>query len=85
MRIIGKSMYGTRYAVDGSIPFLMPNIDSLNYGDVVIDNGGKGMTMYINECITCGGKFLAGMLYFQPEDCKNCEQLNLTHSFIRND
>lgn len=49
-KAIGKSMYGTKYELAGSMPFADPDLTSLKWGDVIKDNGGNGMTLYVNEC-----------------------------------
>lgn len=65
-------MYGTKYAVRGSVPLNIPDCQELKWGDVIIDNDGKGMHMYVNECSDCRKKFLGGTLIFAYQ-CKSCQ------------
>jgi hypothetical protein len=81
MKLIGKSMYGKKYAFDGGIPLSIPNVSSLEWGDVIIDNNGKGMRMYVNECSKCGKKYLAGLLIFQAEKCNDCYRSGLFNGY----
>lgn len=69
---IGESVYGTKYALNGVIPFQGFDIQALEWGDVIQDNNGKGMIMYVNQCCTCQKKYLMGLLIMVPEECKSC-------------
>lgn len=77
---IGNSMYGNKYAFDGVVPFNGINVSELKYGDVIKDNGGKGMSLYVNECCKCKGNYLAGTLIFAPEKCASCSKGGYYHS-----
>lgn len=63
---------GTRYALDGVIPFVGVDLVPLRHGDSIRDNGGRGMTVYVNVCCDCGGKYLAGTVIFVPNECREC-------------
>jgi hypothetical protein len=73
MRVIGNSMYGTKYAIRGSLPFNIPDSTELKWGDVVVDNDGQGMHMYVNECCLCQKKFLGGTLILISYECRECQ------------
>ncbi len=71
---IGKSTYGTTYAFDGAIPFDVPDISALSFGDTVRDNGGRGMRMCVNICGVCKQPYLAGTLILCPEPGPCCSK-----------
>lgn len=71
-KAIGKSMYGTKYELAGSMPFADPDLTSLKWGDVIKDNGGNGMTLYVNECGSCYVKYLGGTLIMGADQCDDC-------------
>jgi len=83
LKEIGKSIYGTKYAMQGIIPFNLPRNVELKWGDVIIDNDGKGMCMYVNECSTCQKKFLGGTLICVFYECEGCSRETIMMSLSR--
>lgn len=63
----GKSTCGTAYAFDGAIPFSLPDVSALDFGDTVRDNGGRGMRLCVNVCCACGRRYLLSTLILVPE------------------
>jgi len=77
---IFKGNFGTKYALNGVIPFASVNMSELEYGDSIQDNGGKGMIMYVNQCCECRKKFFGGTLVLVANECKDCYTYNrFTH------
>lgn len=47
------------------------------WGDSLIYNDGKGMTVYVNVCCTCDSKFLYRTLYPDTFICQVCVRRDL--------
>lgn len=74
LTIIGKSMYGTKYSFDGILPGSFFDFSTLKFGDVIIDNNGKGRHIYANKCCSCKQIYLASTLIISPEPCNDCDK-----------
>lgn len=71
----GKATYGTEYSISGMIPLTnIPNLSSLSWGDVLVDNNGKGKRWIVHECTSCDKRFLRSLIALVPVDCSDCQQ-----------
>lgn len=74
LKEIGKSTYSILYSFDGSLPFNLPKIQDLKWGDAISDCGGKGIRMVVNECYKCGEKYLCSRIIFVPDRGPCCPE-----------
>lgn len=74
LREIGQGAYGTRYAFKGAFPFNAPDFSNLKWGDSIRDSDGRGMTMSVNVCCECGGKYLASTIILVPNRGPCCDR-----------
>ena len=77
---IGENSFGkTRYSLDGVIPFASFDISKLEYGDSIIDNNGKGMSLCVNFCWSCNKNYLASTLILVEGYCSNSCSMKLNY------
>jgi hypothetical protein len=70
---VGEGPNGAaQYAIVGAFPFVGIDLTELHHGDLIRDNNGRGMFLYVNVCDSCGTKYLAGMRFFVHTECVAC-------------
>lgn len=68
-----NSFGGRRYYIQGVLQFSSLDATTLEHGDSITDNEGKGMTVYVHRCATCGEVTLRGMMVMVAGFCSRHE------------